>query len=50
MAFTQFDQDYPEGEDFIDTLVNGENIVKVGNNDTSNTNDPVLNRMIERRS
>jgi peptide/nickel transport system substrate-binding protein len=47
IAFNHFDQDYPEGEDFIDTLLNGRNIVNVGNNDTSNTNDPVLNQMID---
>lgn len=46
IAFNHFDQDYPEGEDFINTLLNGQNIVKVGNNDVSNTNDPVLNGMI----
>jgi peptide/nickel transport system substrate-binding protein len=48
IAFNHFDQDYPEGEDFIDTLLNGQNIVKVGNNDTSNTNDPMLNALIDR--
>jgi peptide/nickel transport system substrate-binding protein len=48
MALTQFDQDYPEGEDFIDTMLNGENITQVGNNNTSNTNDPVLDRLIDR--
>jgi peptide/nickel transport system substrate-binding protein len=48
MALTQFDQDYPEGEDFIDTMLNGENITQVGNNDTSNTNDPALNRLIDK--
>jgi peptide/nickel transport system substrate-binding protein len=48
IAFNHFDQDYPEGEDFIDTLLNGEHIVKVGNNDVSNTNDPALNAMIDR--
>ncbi len=47
IAFNHFDQDYPEGEDFIDTLLNGEHIVNVGNNDVSNTNDPVLNHMID---
>jgi peptide/nickel transport system substrate-binding protein len=47
IAFNHFDQDYPEGEDFIDTLLNGRNIVNVGNNDVSNTNDPALNTMIE---
>ena len=47
IAFNHFDQDYPEGEDFIDTLLNGEHIVNVGNNDVSNTDDPVLNSMID---
>jgi peptide/nickel transport system substrate-binding protein len=47
MALTQFDQDYPEGEDFVDTMLNGENITQVGNNNTSNTNDPVLNKLID---
>ena len=48
IAFNHFDQDYPEGEDFIDTTLNGEHIVNVGNNDVSNTNDPTLNAMIDR--
>ena len=48
IAFNHFDQDYPEGEDFIDTLLNGEHIVNVGNNDVSNTDDPTLNAMIDR--
>ena len=48
IAFNHFDQDYPEGEDFIDTLLNGEHIVPVGNNDVSNTDDPTLNSMIDR--
>jgi ABC-type oligopeptide transport system substrate-binding subunit len=47
MALTQFDQDYPEGEDFIDTMLNGENITQIGNNNTSNTNDTVINRLID---
>src|SRR5689334_3263840 len=48
IAFNHFDQDYPEGEDFIDTLLNGQHIVPVGNNDVSNTDDPTLNAMIDR--
>ena len=47
IAFNHFDQDFPEGEDFIDTTLNGEHIVNVGNNDVSNTNDPTLNKMID---
>jgi peptide/nickel transport system substrate-binding protein len=48
IAFNHFDQDFPEGEDFLDTTLNGEHIVNVGNNDVSNTNDPTLNAMIDR--
>jgi peptide/nickel transport system substrate-binding protein len=48
IAFNHFDQDFPEGEDFIDTTLNGEHIVNVGNNDVSNTDDPRLNAMIDR--
>ncbi len=48
IAFNHFDQDFPEGEDFIDTTLNGEHIVSVGNNDVSNTNDAALNHMIDR--
>jgi peptide/nickel transport system substrate-binding protein len=48
IAFNHFDQDFPEGEDFIDTTLNGEHIVNVGNNDVSNTDDPTLNAMIDR--
>ena len=47
IAFNHFDQDYPEGEDFIDTLLNGEHIVNVGNNDVSNTDNPEINQMID---
>jgi peptide/nickel transport system substrate-binding protein len=47
IAFNHFDQDFPEGEDFIDTTLNGEHIVNIGNNDVSNTDDPVLNKMID---
>jgi peptide/nickel transport system substrate-binding protein len=48
IAFNHFDQDFPEGEDFIDTTLNGEHIVNIGNNDVSNTDDPTLNAMIDR--
>jgi peptide/nickel transport system substrate-binding protein len=47
VAFVQFDQDYPEGQDFIDVQLNGENITNVGNQNTSNTNIPALNRQID---
>ena len=28
-------------------MLNGENITQIGNNNTSNTNDPVINRLID---
>jgi peptide/nickel transport system substrate-binding protein len=48
IAFQDWNQDYPEAQDFIDTLLNGEHIVKVGNNDQSYTNIPSLNKAIDR--
>jgi peptide/nickel transport system substrate-binding protein len=47
MAFVQFDQDYPEGQDFIDVQLNGERIANVGNQVHSNINIPALNRQID---
>jgi len=47
MAFVQFDQDYPEAQDFIDVQLNGERIVNVGNQNTSNINIPALNKQID---
>jgi peptide/nickel transport system substrate-binding protein len=44
MAFVQFDQDYPEGQDFIDVQLNGDNIANVGNQVHSNIDVPALNR------
>jgi peptide/nickel transport system substrate-binding protein len=47
IAFQDWNQDYPEAQDFIDTLLNGEKIVQVGNNNQSNTDIPALNRQID---
>ena len=47
IAFKDWNQDYPESQDFIDVLLNGEHIVNVGNNDASNTNIPAYNKMID---
>jgi peptide/nickel transport system substrate-binding protein len=47
MSFLQFDQDYPEGQDFIDVQLNGERIANVGNQVTSNIDDPALDRQID---
>ena len=34
IAFQDWNQDFPEGQDFIDMLLNGEHIVNVGNNNS----------------
>jgi peptide/nickel transport system substrate-binding protein len=47
MAFVQFDQDYPEGQDFIDVQLNGENIANVGNQVHSNIDVPALNKRMD---
>jgi peptide/nickel transport system substrate-binding protein len=47
VAFVQFDQDYPEGQDFIDVQLNGERIANVGNQNTSNFDDPAINKQID---
>ena len=47
IAFQDWNQDFPEGQDFIDVLLNGKNIVNIGNNNQSNTNVPALNAMID---
>jgi peptide/nickel transport system substrate-binding protein len=43
IAFQDWNQDFPEGQDFIDLLLNGANIVNVGNNNQSYTNVPAFN-------
>jgi peptide/nickel transport system substrate-binding protein len=47
IAYNNWSQDFPEGEDFIDTQLNGEGIVNVGNNNQSNVNIPAYNHMID---
>lgn len=47
IAFNDWNQDYPDAQDYVDTLLNGEHIVDVGNNDVSNTNVPALNARID---
>ena len=48
IAFNDWNEDYPESQDWIDVMLNGEHIVNVGNNDVSNTNVPAYNKMIDR--
>jgi peptide/nickel transport system substrate-binding protein len=48
IAYNNWSQDFPEGADFIDTQLNGEGIVNVGNNNQSNVDIPAYNAMIDR--
>jgi len=47
IAYNNWSQDFPEGEDFIDTQLNGQGIVNVGNNNQSNVNIQAYNRLID---
>ena len=47
VAFVQFDQDYPEAQDFIDVQLNGERIANVGNQVHSNVDIRSFNRRID---
>lgn len=47
VSYNEWDQDFPEGEDYVDSQFNGRYIVKVGNNDNSNLNVPALNRQMD---
>jgi peptide/nickel transport system substrate-binding protein len=48
IMFNDWNEDYPEAQDWIDVMLNGEHIVNVGNNDISNTNVPAYNKLIDR--
>jgi peptide/nickel transport system substrate-binding protein len=48
IAYNNWSQDFPEGEDFVDTQLNGEGIVGVGNNNQSNVNIPAYNKLIDK--
>ena len=48
IAYNNWSQDFPEGEDFVDTQLNGEGIVSVGNNNQSNVNIPAYNKLIDK--
>ncbi len=47
IPFVQFDQDYPEGQDFVDVQLNGKQITNVGNQVHSNIDVPALNAKID---
>jgi peptide/nickel transport system substrate-binding protein len=48
IAFNDWNQDFPEGQDFIDVLLNGEHISAVGNNNQSNMNVAAHNKLIDK--
>ena len=48
IAYNNWSQDFPEGEDFIDTQLNGEGIVPVGSSNQSNVNIPEYNKLIDK--
>src|SRR6266852_2512206 len=48
IAFNDWNQDFPEGQDFIDVLLNGEHISAVGNNNQSNMNIAAYNGLIDK--
>ncbi len=47
VSYNDWNQDFPEAEDFVDLLFNGEKITKVGNNNGSNIDVPALNRQMD---
>jgi peptide/nickel transport system substrate-binding protein len=46
ISYNDWNQDFPEAEDFVDLLFNGEKITNVGNNNGSNLNVPALNKQM----
>jgi peptide/nickel transport system substrate-binding protein len=48
IAFNDWNEDFPEGQDFIDVLLNGEHIAAVGNNNQSNMNVASYNKLIDK--
>ena len=48
IAFNDWNEDYPESQDWFDVLLNGQHIVNVGNNDVSNSDIPAYNEMIDK--
>jgi peptide/nickel transport system substrate-binding protein len=48
IAFNDWNQDFPEGQDFIDILLNGQHITSVGNNNQSDMNVAAYNELIDK--
>jgi peptide/nickel transport system substrate-binding protein len=47
ISYNDWNQDFPEAQDFIDLQFNGEKISNVGNNNESNLNVPALNHEMD---
>jgi ABC-type oligopeptide transport system substrate-binding subunit len=47
VSYNDWNQDFPEAQDFIDVLFNGEKITNIGNNNGSNVNVPAVNKAID---
>jgi peptide/nickel transport system substrate-binding protein len=47
VQYNDWNEDFPEDEDFLDTMLNGEKITDVGNTDESNLNVPSINKALD---
>jgi len=47
-GYVDWYQDYPNAIDWFDVLFNGDRITQTNNNDVGNTNDPAINKQIEK--
>jgi peptide/nickel transport system substrate-binding protein len=47
ISYNDWNQDFPEAQDFIDVLFNGEKITNIGNNNGANLNVPAINKAID---
>ncbi|MGH2890113.1 MAG: ABC transporter substrate-binding protein, partial [Solirubrobacteraceae bacterium] len=47
VSYNEWDQDFPEADDYVEGLADGNEITNVGNNDTANFDVPSINNQIE---
>jgi peptide/nickel transport system substrate-binding protein len=47
VSYNDWNEDFPEAEDFVDLQFNGQFITKIGNDDGSNLNVPALNKEMD---
>jgi peptide/nickel transport system substrate-binding protein len=48
VSYNEWDEDFPEAEDYVDAQFNGRYITKIGTNDNSNLNVPSLNQQMNK--